>query len=231
MSDTVSIGAVLSAISALGAASPALVDAAKLGARGGISNAGFGYIEQAVQRLFAAAGADPALAETGRKLLETLHGMWINGAPLEQQKAIAKSLIKLRLDAATAAGFGAATGVAPALLAQVAANMSGGAGFSEAEINALGRFDIELTALLDHGYHRADQRYRNLTKVLAGAAAVALAVAGGWSIEGASMAYFGSVAMWRAVLCGLLATPLAPLIKDCTSAVAAGASLAQTLKR
>jgi hypothetical protein len=231
MSDPVSIGAVLAAVGALGSASFALVDAAKLGRKGGVSNAGFAFVEKAVGQFLPAGSPLPAIVDANLRLLSMLHGLWINGAPLLHQKAVAKSLIKLRLAAHTAPGYAAATGNDPQQLLQAAACMAAGSDFSDAQSNALGRFDVELSAILDEAYQRADQRYRNVTKVLALCLSVLLAIGGNWAIAGAGPAYFNTETMWRAVLCGILAGPMAPIAKDAAGALAEGARLLQALRR
>jgi hypothetical protein len=225
----IDLGNLVAAIGGLGTASFAVVDVSKIGRNGGVSNSGFSFIEAAVRRLFPNAGR--AANGTERNLLDVLHGNWINGAPLGDQKAIAKSLIKLRLSAQTAGAFAAATGVDPNALSGVATGMTTGAALTPEQINVLGRFDLVLTSIVDEGYHRADQRYRNCAKVWASVVAVVLAILGGWTLADPSASYFPSPLMWQAVLCGLLATPLAPISKDLTSALAAGVKVAQSLKK
>ncbi|MBV8210518.1 MAG: hypothetical protein JO133_10700 [Burkholderiaceae bacterium] len=227
-------GNVVGAIGGLGTASFALTDATKIGRNGGISNSGFGSIERAIGQLYPQASrATSAPDSDERKLLDMLHSNWINGVPLYDQKAIAKSLIKLRLSPDTAQAFAKATSVDATVLAAAAAGMTRGASLTPEQTNALGRFDLYLTALLDDGYHRADQRYRNWSRVLASVIAIFLAVFGGWVVFGnaSGTAYFGTDNFWLAVMCGVLAIPLAPISKDLTSALAAGVKVAQTLKR
>jgi hypothetical protein len=229
------IGSIVAAIGALGTASFALVDATKVGRNGGVSNSGFVFIEEAVQPLFPKArrGSKSPGSADAVKLLDILHANWINGTALADQKAIAKSLIKLRLTESTAATFAGATSVSGKVLAEVAkAMVDGTAALTPEQSNVLGRFDLALTAMLDEGYQHADQRYRNCAKVLASVAAVLLAVAGGWAVAGTDAgSYFGSVLVWRAALCGLLAIPLAPISKDLTSALAAGVKVAQAIRK
>lgn len=223
------------ALGALGLASFALVDATKVGAKGGVSNSGFVFVELAVKHLLPneARTDRPAQSTSPRTLLDILHANWIGGMSLADQKAVAKSLIKLRLTAGsggTAGRYASATGVDATVLESVATKMSGGVDLTPAEANVLGRFDLLLTALLDEGYQRADQRYRNATRVIAMFVSVAIAVLGGWAIaKGAT--YFFTKDMWLMVLGGLLATPLAPISKDLASALQAGVKLAQTLKK
>ena len=85
-----------------------------------------------------------------------------------------------------------------------------------------------LFAVLDQGYQRADQRYRNSAKMMAVPVAVALALLGVWAIAGSGAT---SIDVWRAVAGGLLATPLAPMAKDLASAIQAGSKLAQAWKK
>jgi len=228
------LGNLVAAVGALGTSSFALVDATKIGRNGGISNSGFWSIERAVAQFYPKASrADSPASSEERKLLDILHGNWINGVALGDQKAIAKSLIKLRLSPDTAKAFAAATGVDGDVLAAVAASMIKGMPLTPEQVNVLGRFDLCLTALLDEGYQRADQRYRNWSRVLASVFAIGLAVVGGLVVYGdeSAASYFSSGKVWFAVLCGVLATPMAPISKDLTSALAAGVKVAQTLRK
>lgn len=235
------LGTAVTAIGALGTASFALVDSTKIGRNGGISNSGFASIQVAVGQFFPGAtrkrgssgGKAHAKAPSDeRKLLDILHGHWINGSPLNDQKAIAKSLIKLRLTTDTARQFAAATSVDANVLSQVAVKMTQGAELSAAEMNVLGRFDLALTAILDEGYQRADQRYRNNARALASATAVILAVLGGFAVTDSTLSiYLSGAEVWKFVLCGLLATPLAPVAKDLANGLAAGVKVAQAVKR
>jgi hypothetical protein len=232
----IDIPSVIGAIGALGLASFALVDATKV-CRGGVSNAGFLFIERAVKRLL----PSEKQATPQGSLLDLLHANWINGIALADQKAIAKSLIKLRLSAETAPQFAAATSTQAEVLHRVGAKMTAGGSLVAAEANELGRFDLALSAILDEGYQRADQRYRNLSQVIAAAVATVTAVLGGWAVShpadaatgGAAPAaeYFFHKDMWISLLCGVLATPLAPISKDVASVVQAGMKLAQSVKR
>jgi len=225
------IGSLIAAIGALGTASFALVDATKVGRNGGVSNSGFGFIETAV-RMF--------LPDAGRKkdaksmnVLDVLHGNWINGVALADQKAIAKSLIKLQLTEQTAEKFAGAADVDKAALTAVAKAMHDGTPLTDVVLtNTLGRFDVALTAILDDGYQHADQKYRNSAKALASVVAIVLAVAGGWAVVGGEARdYFASAMVWKAALCGLLAIPLAPVTKDLASALQAGVKVAQAIRK
>jgi hypothetical protein len=140
------LGTTVTAIGALGTASFALVDITKIARDGGISNSGFSCIESAVQQLFPGATRNPKspppfgeskTAGDEQQLLNILHGHWINGSALSDQKAIAKSLIKLRLTPQTAEKFAAATSVDGNVLSQVASKMTQGEELSPPEVNAL----------------------------------------------------------------------------------------------
>ena len=224
------IGNLVLAIGALGTASFALVDATKFGRNGGVSNSGFAFIQGAVRTFLP--GAARRRNADAMNVLDVLHGNWINGVALADQKAIAKSLVKLQLAEATAESFARAADVDPNVLSGVAKAMRSGTQLTPEQANALGRFDLALTAILDEGYQHADQRYRNSAKVLASVVAVLLAVAGGWAVVGTEAGpYFGSAMVWRAALCGLLAIPLAPVAKDLTSALQAGVKVAQAVRK
>jgi hypothetical protein len=82
-----------------------------------------------------------------------------------------------------------------------------------------------LTAVLDQGYERADQIYRNSAKGLSVIVAVALAIIGSYSLYGS----FDHLA--PAVLIGLAATPVALIAKDLASALAAGVRAAETFRK
>lgn len=228
--DITHISDVVAAIGALGTTSFALVDTTKIGKNGGISNSGFIHIEAVIRKIFPRARRNSNSADTKpeKELLDILHGNWINGTALADQKAIAKSLIKLRLSETTAESFAAATGVDGKALTVVATKISSGESMVTADTNVFGRFDLTLTAILDEGYNRADQKYRNHARALASVVAVVLAVLGGWSIAGSD---YHLKDMATAVLCGLLATPLAPIAKDLTSALTAAVKVAQTLRK
>jgi hypothetical protein len=234
MFDLSNTGEVVAAIGSLGLASFALVDTSKVGRKGGVSNSGFSFIEGAVRQLLPDERLTSGRSKRGepRSLLDILHGNWICGVALGDQKAIAKSLIKLRLSTATSRAYADATRVDAGVLSKVAEKMSNGESLEPNEVNVLGRFDLALTATLDEGYHRADQKYRNTARLYAMLVSLALAVLGGWAVAKVDAAqYFWQRDMWIAGLCGLLATPLAPISKDLTSALTAGVKLAQTLKK
>ncbi|HEV2697376.1 MAG TPA: hypothetical protein VGU90_05240 [Terriglobales bacterium] len=226
------------AIGALGTASYGVVDVTK-GFGGGVSNRGFGDIKKVIAKFLpagpSAKGSTSALALPS--VLSTLRANWLNGMALGDQKSIAKALIKLNLTRSNATVMAMAAGVDETVLASVAEKIAKGAPLTPAETtkplltpaetDVYGRFDLVLTAQLDEGYQRGDQRYRNSAKLLAVPIAVLLALLGTWSMAGTNL---NSGDIWRAVLGGLLATPLAPVAKDLASAIQAGAKAAQSLK-
>jgi hypothetical protein len=216
------------AISGLGTASFALVDASKA-VNGGASNYGFGFITRALENLFPADidKTDTANPVTYASIRDTLRANWLNGTELSDQKSIAKTLIKLRLDPQNAAFLAGKTGVDPAILGSLAAKYVNGGDPTPAELNVAGRFDLLLTTLLDEAYQRADQAYRNKSKATAIVVSIAVSVLGWWSLgAGASGVNIGI-----ALLIGLLAAPLAPVSKDLASALQASVQALQFFKK
>lgn len=213
------------AIGSLGTASFALVDSSKA-VRGGVSNLGFGHVEQVLDRLFPPGvdRADRSNALTFASVIGTLRANWLNGMSLADQKSIAKTLIKLRLDAANAAHLAGVTGVDPAVLASLAAKYATGGALSPEEQNVAGRFDLLLTTLLEEGYERADQAYRNGAKAVAWVVAVVLAVLGKLALGDPAIGW------GLALLAGFLAAPLAPVSKDLASALQASVKALQTVR-
>jgi hypothetical protein len=226
--DGLSFSKAVLAIGSLGTAAYGVVDVSK-GFWGGVSNRGFGDIKQVISKFIPTReGEGSGSALSLPSALATLRANWLNGMPLGDQKSIAKALIKLNLTSATAKDMAAAAGVDASLLASVAEKIASGADLSQPETDVYGRFDLLLTSLLDQGYQRGDQRYRNSAKLLSVPVAVALALLGAWAMatQGLTSADIG-----KAIAAGLLATPLAPVAKDLSSAIQAGAKVAQTWKR
>jgi hypothetical protein len=146
----------------------------------------------------------------------------MNGTDLASQKEIAKSLIKLNLNVHNARVLADVTGVDPGVLAGVATSLAAGTPLSSAESDVFARFDLIVTALLDEAYQRSNQIYRNWTRALAALVAVALAMAGGMVLR---------VDPRVSLLVGLLATPLAPIAKDISTALATTVSSMQLAKK
>ena len=218
---------VILAVGTLGVASFALVDVTKAFG-GGISNRGFGFVRKLIGQLFAGATHLPVnqVTEPMGGILLTLRANWLNGtASLSDQKSLAKTLIKLRLSADTAKQLAHKTGVDPKVLASIANKYANGEPLSQEEQNVAGRFDLQLSALIDETYQRADQSYRNSSKALAVLMSLLLALAGRYVLADAS------ISMGAAILAGLLAAPLAPISKDLASALQASAKALQAMRK
>jgi hypothetical protein len=215
---------VITAIGGLGTASFGLVESTKA-FFGGVNRIGFKGIAAAVTQLTpaGAAPAQPANALPPDKILATLEANWINGTDLAGQKSIAKSLVKLNLGPGNAAVLAAATGVDPGVLTAVATSIAAGVPLTSSQSDVYSRFDLIVTALLDEAYQRGDQTYRNGTRALAMVVAVALAVAAGFILPIKNIP--------ECVLVGLLATPLAPIAKDLSTALAAAVNTLQLIKK
>jgi hypothetical protein len=208
----------IAAVGALGTAAFGLVDATKPIFH--VNSLGFSGIRNAVTPLIPGDNATNSLAAS--KILDTLEANWMNGTDLTSQKAIAKSLIKLHLVASNAEKVATACGVDSAVLTSIATKTSSGVSMTQTESDVFGRFDLIVTALLDEAYQRADQSYRNGTRLVAMLFAVVLAVLG---------AFAAHVDMGVAIIIGLLATPLAPIAKDLSSALATAVNALQSVKK
>ena len=110
-----------------------------------------------------------------------------------------------------------------ALLTTVAGSIATGAPLTAAQSDFFARFDLIITAILDDAYEQADQVYRNGTRALASLFALGLAFGDEYSI--------GAHQWGLAFLVGLLATPLAPIAKDLSSALATAVNALQVTKR
>jgi len=220
---------VIAAVAALGTAAMGLVDASKA-FWGGISRLGFGYIWHAVR---------PFLGDGGGKLgahevRTTLLANWLNGVPMAEQKAKVKALVHLKLttDPARAEALAGAAGVEATGLAAVARKTVAGEAPTEQEIATLGQFDAVLSAVLDAAYERADQKYRNATKVASMFCSAVLAVIGGrYAYNMPWEQYLGSQQLFTALIVGIGATPLAPVAKDLTSTLQAAVKALSVVKR
>jgi hypothetical protein len=235
MADIPSITAItgaVAAVGALGTASYGLVDASKAFG-GGLSNAGFAFIRRTISGLLPGNDStkDGATLLGASAILAELKASWLNGAPLKDQQAIAKSLIKLRLNADNAKALGERAGIDGDILKRVAIKISTGEALAQAETDVFGRFDLILATALDQAYQRADQRYRNWCKLAAVPVSMILAVVGGWSIHTGTYWAWNSQPLWTALVAGLLATPLAPVAKDLSTSIQTAAQAAQALKK
>jgi hypothetical protein len=219
------LAAAITAIGALGTAAFGLVDTLKVLPGGGISRAGFKFIRRVAASLLPAV---PALDKTGLArdaILFTLQSQWINGTATTDQVNIAKSLIKLRLTPDTAPVLASATGVDDKILSQVAECMQTGKALTQVQSDVYGRFDLLLTTLLGQAYQRADQRYRNAAKFAAVPVAVVLALLATNVVQSWKHHYL------PAILIGLIATPIAPIAKDLSTAISTAAQALQAWKK
>jgi hypothetical protein len=224
---------IVGAIGGLGTAAFGVVDASKA-VLPGLNRIGLKHIKDVV------AGLTPDQTGEGlptrpvntlprKNVLETVEANWVNGNDLVSQKAIAKSLVKLHMAAGNAEALAAKTNVDPVILRSVATKISTGASLAQAEVDVYARFDLIVTALLDQAYQCSDQKYRNMSRGLAALVAVLLAVAAGWTLTGDG--FWKSQELALSVLVGLLATPLAPVAKDISSALATAVNAMQAVKR
>lgn len=219
----------IAAIVGLGTAACALVDSSKA-FFGGISNCGFGHIKRVVKKLLPESAYIKKLDTPFNitQILSTLRANWLNGMPLAEQKALAKTLLKLNLNRTNASLLAKLTGVDEATLTVIADKKPSGIALTHEESSVLERLDLMLDILLDEGYQRADQSYRNSAKAWSSAIAVMLAVVGGWlAIDGV----FDKISLGAAIFAGLAATPVAPLTKDLTSALATFVKAAPFIKQ
>jgi hypothetical protein len=219
MIDLKSLPQIVAAIGGLGTAAFGLVDVSK--AIFPVNYIGFGGIERTVKSL---TPGSPTNALSQDKIVATLKANWSNGTDLGSQKAIAKSLIKLNLSTVNASALASATGVDPAVLASVAASIAAATPLTPAQSDLYGRFDLIVTALLDETYQRSDSLYTNWTRAIAAVVAVALAIIGGLSLN-------PETDILQCVIVGLLATPLAPIAKDLSSALATAVNAMQLVKK
>jgi hypothetical protein len=227
----------MAAAGALGTAAYGLVDSSKAIA-GGMSNPGFGYIRDALGPMIPEQGQGRGAGAFGKKeILATLRANWLNGVAKSDQKAAAKSLIHMLLTPENAARLANATGVDAAGLAAAAQSISGGGQLSREQLNLLGHFDTIVSAILDSGYERADQFYRNVAKLAATLVAMALAGVGGGLIYHSGYptlpisGYFGSSDFLVALLIGAVSTPLAPIAKDLSTALSTAVGAVSAVKR
>lgn len=210
-------GSIIAAIGGLGTAAFGLVDASKP-VLPFVNNIGFKGISTIVTLLTPGAGAGMGQAE----IMETLRANWINGTDLGSQKAIAKSLIKLHLSAASATEVATATGLDGATLSTVATKLAAGTALLPAESDLYARFDLIVTAMLDQTYQKSDLQYRNWTRFMAMVFAVILAVWAGSIVQ---------VDLPMRIVVGLLATPLAPAAKDLATALTTAVNTMQLVKK
>ncbi len=225
------LSADIMAVGALGTAAFGLVDSFKALPGGGISRAGLKFIRTIITQLTPVDPNNPALEAGGlsrASIIYSLTSQWINGTASADQLSIAKSLIKLRLTPGTAPSLAQTTGVDPVILTEVATNIANGTSLTPQQTDAYGRFDLLLTTLLDQAYQRADQRYRNVAKFAAVPVAIVLALVAAHALRAANPSVV--ITNVQAVLLGLIATPIAPIAKDISTAITTSAQAIQTIK-
>lgn len=245
------IGIIIAAVAALGAAAQGLVDVSK-GLWIKWDDSGYVFVKQALAPFDAALKA--ALGK-GQSWQETLWAHWLNGRDKSDQKAIAKSLIRLGLSPETAAAAASVVKVDADTFAATIQAISAGAELSTEQVNLLGRFDAAIDARLDAAFERADRRYRSVARNAAAAVAVLLSIfAGGFLYADACVAaitsaaaesainnvclpdrnviigYLGSRYFILSILVGLIAVPVAPVSKDLVSAIGAAARAVKAAK-
>lgn len=113
----------------------------------------------------------------------------------------------------------------------MATKIVSGAPLQPGESDVYARFDFILTALLDEVYQRSDQAFTNGTRVVASFFAVALALVAGLALHTGNDSYLWSHDMGVAFIAGLLATPLAPIAKDVSSAIATAVNTMQVIRK
>lgn len=208
------ISQMIAAIAGLGTAAYGLVDASKF-LRGGVSNVGYKHILSKLKPF------EPALTTImGNAAWDTIYANWVNGVSTPDQKSAAKAMIRLGLTEENAEKLAPIASLNAGEFKQVIAKVQHGTDLVQTDLNLLGQFDAFVSAMLDAAYERADQQYRNSAKAWAVVVSIVLAVFGGEVLYvGTTPYYFVSKDFWAAVMIGVIATPLAPIAKDLTSAL------------
>jgi hypothetical protein len=106
-------------------------------------------------------------------------------------------------------------------LTEIIRAIEAGTLLTTSDADLLGRFNGAIDAAMDAGFERGDQQYRNACRLVAGLFAVGLSVWAGALV---------SVDFWTSVLAGLIAVPLAPIVKDLASSLQAAATAVQSVK-
>lgn len=229
----------ITAIGALGTASFGLVDATKALWGGGVNNIGYKGILTAVKDLTPCTPGPTLNALPQDRILATLRANWFNGTDLGNQKAIAKSLIKLYLSPANAAAIAVQCSLDPAILTSIATKIATGIPLSQPtptaptlvnETDVYARFDFILTAILDEAYTQADHEYTNGTRAVAVIFSIVLSygAAAILSTQGVTPSHG---LYWTALGVGLLAAPLAPIAKNLSSALSTAVNTFQAAKK
>lgn len=233
---TLELSQIITAIGGLGTAAFGLLEALKP-FFGSINRMGLAHIQDAISSLTPNQSGDglppdPLNTLTRNGIFATIEANWVNGADLVAQKAVAKTLIKLHLSPGTAEAVAGNINIDPAALRSIATKTLAGTPLAQAESDVFSRFDLIVTATLDEAYQLSDQVYRNKTRTLAAFLAVVLALAGAVSLEGRVLFQPGHLHdIGLALLVGVLATPLAPIAKDISTALATAVNTMQAVKK
>jgi hypothetical protein len=213
----------LGAVAALGVAAMGLVDTTKP-FWGGVSNFGSKHVTDCLGPFKA------ALDKASKSWRKTIKSHWLNGTPLDQQKAIAKSLVRLGLNPDNARTLAPAGNVDADKFADAVKMVFTGSTLTTEQVAVLSRFDAAIDTALDAGYERGDQKYRNAARATAGAIAIGLAVAGGRLLSNDPTAFWWGPEFWQSVLIGTIAVPLAPIAKDLSSSLIAAVGALRSVR-
>ncbi len=219
----------ITAIGALGTAAFGLVDASKL-LPWLIPSSGFRFVRELVTQLAPPSSTipnDSALAASA--ITESLRANWVNGMALADQKSVAKTLFKLRLNEEAAPKLALITGVDKDVLTSVAKKLATGDALTQPEMDTYGRFDVLLATSIDRSYQKADQRYRTTAKVAASLVAILLAEAAAYFLGMITKDSLNNIGL--ALIVGLIATPLAPVAKDLATSLNTAAKAVQSVKK
>jgi hypothetical protein len=234
---------IIGAVTALGAAAFGLVDVTK-GLWLNVGNTGFGFIKQAL-----APFSNAMMQATGTDGTKLVWSHWINGRETAEQKSIARSLVRMGLDSASAPDIARAVNVSETVLAAVVVKMRDAQPLTPEEMNLLGRVDAAIDARLDAAFERADRRYRSVARNIAALYSVILAVIAAASLFASHCAavalkadtppdvlkactdgFLGSRDLVLAIIVGLVAVPLAPISKDLVTGLKAAVTAFKAAK-
>ena len=222
---------IISAIGGLGTAAFGVLDALKP-VIPYINRIGYQRIRERVSALLPEGGEAGMLMNTltRQEILEAVHGNWINGVDLKEQIDAAKTLVLQHLAEKNAPQVALFCNIDPVALTGIARNLACGTE-PEGELKEVyRRFDQILTALLEEVYQKSDHDFRNGTRALAAVLSVLLAVTGG-ALLAHGKPYWTTCDFGLALLAGLLATPLAPIAKDLSTALATAVTTVSALKK
>jgi hypothetical protein len=204
-------GNLTAAVGALGTAAASLVDATKA-ISGGVSRIGFSFIRDAVKPFQVALNS--VNPEGG---LETIRCNWLSGMAAADQLPAAKALIRLGATAANAAELALTMpNLDSAAFVTAITKSNAGQKLDPQDKAVLQIFDDSVGARLSAAIARADQKYKNSAKAIALLFAIVLSIAGVWITQSGD---FYPHNLLIAVIVGLIATPLAPVAKDLSTAL------------